>query len=105
MVRVSGRKALEGMKVSLEDAWEGSLGRLGMRRSLLPRLAEVIGKRTGLAVFLAVISALAVLAVLAANLYRRKRRQVTEHYKMGGAESVEESESASSFVPAAPPGL
>lgn len=102
MASVSGRKALEGMKVSLEDAWEGCLGWLGMRRSLLPRLAEVIGRRTGLVVFLAVISAL---AVLAANLYRRKRRQVTEHYKMGGAESVEESESASSFVPAEPPGL
>ncbi len=82
MVGKAGLEALEGLREGARGAWDGSLGKLGVRNPLArrARAAGPFGSRPGLALLLGLAAALVAVAFV---LYRRKRRQVNEHYNMG----------------------
>lgn len=82
MIGTAGRKAMEGMREGLQGLREGggrTIGKMGIRVPLGGR--RWLGLRPGPAALLAAAAAMAVAGLF---LYLRKRRQVAEHYNMGG---------------------
>jgi hypothetical protein len=81
MLGTVGRTALEGMRDGVQEVRRGgrALGKMGIPSPSSSRSWGV--PPTWLSVLLAAAAVLGFAAVL----YLRKRRQVAEHYKMGGA--------------------